>query len=329
MNARTTALLLRAGGLLLLFLLPLLPTGSSYFSYMLNLTLVYSMAALGLALLIGISGQISLGHAAFMAIGAYTTGLLTAKLQVPFPLALAAAALSSGALGYLMGLPALRLHGPYLALATISFGTALPEVLSKWEEVTGGHAGLLVPRPSIGPLVLQNEVALYYLNLPILLLMVWFAVNLLGSRHGRAWQSLRESEIAAQSMGVNLAQAKTGAFALSAVYAGVAGALYAHLVGFISPIDFNAFVSSQLLAMIVVGGAASIPGSIIGATTLTALLAVLSRTRGWSLILEGVLVIATVWFLPGGLVSLIPALKQWRAGRTAQTRIRSAGTAGG
>lgn len=329
MTAKPLSLLMRAALLVLLLLLPLLATGSTYFSYMLNLTMVYCMAALGLTLLIGISGQISLGHAAFMAIGAYTSGLLTAKLQVPFPVALAGASLVSGGVGYLMGLPALRLHGPYLALATISFGTALPELLAKWEGLTGGHAGLLVPRPTLGPLVLQDEVALYYLNLPILLGMVWFALNLLRSRYGRAWQSLRESEIAAQSMGVNLAQAKTSAFALSAVYAGVAGALYAHLVGFISPIDFNAFMSFQLLAMIVVGGIASIPGSLVGATTLTVLLAVLSRTQGWSLIVEGALIIATVWFLPGGMVSIGPAAQQWWARRAARSRLRRATTAGG
>lgn len=329
MSGKPLSLLTRAALLILLLLLPLLPTGSTYFSYMLNLTIIYCMAALGLTLLVGIAGQISLGHAAFMAIGAYTSGLLTAKLQAPFPAALMVACLVSGAVGYLMGLPALRLHGPYLALATISFGTALPELLAKWEGLTGGHAGLLVPRPALGPLVLQDEVALYYLNLPILLGMVWFALNLLHSRHGRAWQSLRESEIAAQSMGVNLAHAKTSAFALSAVYAGIAGALYAHLVGFISPIDFNTFISFQLLAMIVVGGIASISGSIVGATTLTVLLAVLSRTRGWSLIVEGALIIATVWLLPGGLVSLGTVLQQWWAKRAVRSQLRRGATAGG
>ncbi|MDB4897447.1 MAG: hypothetical protein JWN15_3709 [Firmicutes bacterium] len=302
-----------AGVAILALLLPLLPTGSSYFSYMLNLTIIYCIAALGLNLLIGIAGQISLGHAAFMAIGAYSSSLLITKLHVPFLVALPAAAICSGAIGFLMGLPATRLHGPYLALATISFGTALPEMLSRWESVTGGHAGIIVPKPQIGPLILRSDLSLYYLNLVILVFLMWFAANLLRSRYGRSWQSLRESETAAQSMGVNLSLAKTSAFALSAVYAGIAGSLYAHLVGFISPVDFNAFMSSQLLAMIVVGGLASIGGSITGAAALTLLLALLSRSRGWSLIVEGVLVIVTVWFLPGGLVSIGRSLLQWRA----------------
>jgi branched-chain amino acid transport system permease protein len=317
--------LLAAGGGAALLLLPQLPTGSSYFAYMLNLTIIYAIAALGLNLLIGIAGQISLGHAAFMAIGAYTSGLLTAKLAVPFPLALVAAAAFSGAVGFLMGLPALRLSGPYLALATISFGTALPELLGKWEKVTGGHAGVMVPRPQIGPLVIANDVQLYYLTMAMLVFLVWFTANLLKTRHGRAWQSLRESETAAQSMGVNVALAKTSAFALSAAYAGIAGSLYAHLVGFISPIDFNAFMSGQLLAMIVVGGLASISGSIAGAAGLTLLLALLSRSRGWSLIVEGVLVIATVWILPGGLISVGQLLGKWRRSRPGAGATAAAG----
>jgi len=316
------SLVWKAAAAALLLLVPHLPFGSSYPVYMVNLILIYCIAALGLNILIGISGQISLGHAAFMAIGAYTSGLLTAKLDLPFLAGLLAAAALTALIGFALGLPALRLHGPYLALATISFGTALPELLAKWEPLTGGHAGLLVPTATIGPLVLRNEYSLYYLNLGALALLFWFASNLLRSRFGRAWQSLRESEIAAQSMGVNLAFAKTSAFALSAAYGGIAGSLYAHLVGFISPIDFNAFMSLQLLAMLVVGGLGSLPGSLVGATTLNLLLAFLSRTRGWSLIIEGVLVILTVWFLPTGLVGIGQVFAQWQARRRMRSRAR-------
>lgn len=316
------SLVWKAAAAALLLAVPYLPFGSSYPVYMVNLILVYCIAALGLNLLIGIAGQISLGHAAFMAIGAYTSGLLTAKLGLPFLAGLLASAVLTALIGFALGLPALRLHGPYLALATISFGTALPELLAKWEPLTGGHAGLLVPAAAIGSLVLRDEYSLYYLNLGALAFLFWFASNLLRSRFGRAWQSLRESEIAAQSMGVNLAFAKTSAFALSAAYGGIAGSLYAHLVGFISPIDFNAFMSLQLLAMLVVGGLGSLPGSIVGATTLNLLLAALSRTRGWSLIIEGVLVIVTVWFLPTGLVGIGQALAQWQARRRLRTGSR-------
>lgn len=317
----------KAAAVVLLLLVPQLPFGSSYPVYMLNLILIYCMAALGLQLLIGISGQISLGHAAFMAIGSYTSALLTAKLHLPFLVGLLAAALLTALIGFALGLPALRLHGPYLALATISFGTALPELLAKWEPLTGGHAGMLVPTASIGPLVLGNEYSLYYLNLGVLIFLFWFSMNLLRSRFGRAWQSLRESEIAAQSMGVNLAFAKTSAFALSAAYGGIAGSLYAHLVGFISPIDFNSFMSLQLLAMLVVGGLGSLPGSIVGATTVNLLLAFLSRTRGWSLIIEGILVIVTVWFLPTGLVGIGQLFTQWQARRGTRASARQLATA--
>lgn len=310
-----------------LLALPLLSLvmDNSYLAYVLDLTLVYVIAALGLNLLIGVSGQVSLGHAAFMAIGAYTSALLTAKLHLPFLVALPVAALASGVVGYLMGLPALRLHGPYLALATISFGAALPEVLGKWEHVTGGHAGLITPKPALGPLVLRSEVSMYYLELAIVAFLVWFAANLLKTRFGRAWQALRESETAAQSMGVNLALAKTSAFAVSATYAGIAGSLYAHLVGFVSPLDFNLFMSSQLLAMIVVGGLGSIAGGVMGAVAITILMQLVSRTKGWALIIEGVIVIAVVWFVPYGLAGLGRTIRYWRAARAARARAAATG----
>lgn len=305
------ARLLPLAGCAALVALPWLFPSSTYFHYILALTAVYGIAALGLNLLIGVAGQISLGHAAFMAIGAYTSALLTLKAGLPFPAGMAGAAVVSAAVGLLMGLPALRLHGPYLALATISFGAAVPEVLLKWERLTGGHAGLLPAKPAIGPLRVQSEASMYVLALAVAAVIVWLTANLLRSCWGRAWRALREAEIAAQSMGVNLALAKTSAFAISAAYAGVAGGLYAHLVGFISPFDFNLFISAQLLAMIVLGGLGSIAGAMTGAAALTALLQMMSRTKGWSLIAEGAAIVFVVWFMPLGLAGLGRHAQLW------------------
>ena len=292
-----------------LLLLPVLTAGNTYLHYIASMTAVWGIAALGLNLLIGVAGQISLGHAGFMAIGAYTTALLATKAGANSVIALLGAAVVTGAIGFLMGLPALRLHGHYLALASISFGAAVPEIVLQWDGLTGGHAGVMVPRPALGPLVLTSEAQVYYLAWAVTLLMAWIARNLLQAKPGRALMVLRESDTLAQAMGINLVTYKTLAFTLSAVYAGVAGGLYAYLVGFISPFDFTLTSSIQLLAMIVAGGLGSVPGSILGAALLIALMQAFSRTQGWLSVVEGAIIVLFAMFLPGGLVSLPARLR--------------------
>nr|WP_243149976.1 branched-chain amino acid ABC transporter permease [Thermaerobacter sp. PB12/4term] len=238
---------------------------------------IWGIAALGLNLLIGVAGQISLGHAGFMAIGSYATALLATRAGASFPVALLGAAAVTGAVGFLMGLPALRLHGHYLALASISFGAAVPEIILQWDTLTGGHAGVLVPGPALGPWELTGERQVYYLAWGAAFVLMAVASNLLRTRPGRALMVLRESDVLAQSLGINLVTYKTLAFTLSAVYAGIAGGLYAYLVGFISPFDFNLTSSIALVAMIVFGGLASVPGSMLGTAALVALLQVFSR----------------------------------------------------
>ena len=304
-------------------LLPLLIPGSTYIHYLVALMAIWGIAALGLNLLIGVAGQISLGHAGFMAIGSYTAALLAAKAGASFPVALLGAAAVTGAVGFLMGLPALRLHGHYLALASISFGAAVPEIVLQWDTLTGGHAGVLVPRPTLGPWQLATEQHVYYLAWATAFLLMVLAANLLRSRIGRALMVLRESDVLAQSLGINLVTYKTLAFTVSAVYAGIAGGLYAYLVGFISPFDFTLTSSIGLVAMIVFGGLASVPGSFLGAAALTALLQTFSRMPGWLSIIEGAIIVLFAMFLPGGLVS-IPA--RWRAAFS-RRRARRAGGA--
>lgn len=276
-----------------------------YYLYILSLAGVWAVAAIGLNLLTGYAGQISIGHAGFVGIGAYVSALLTLKAGSPFWLALPAAGLVSAVIGLGLGLPALRLSGPYLAIATLGFGAAMAQIFLKLEPVTGGYMGLKPPRPALGPWTLQSGMDLYYLVFGTLAVMTWMAFNLVNGPFGRAWIAQRDSEPAAQAVGVSLARYKTLAFAVSAFYAGVAGSLYAHLVGFISPFDFNLTISIFLVSIIVIGGLASIPGSIVGALFLTVVFQLLSRMQDMRSVLYGLALILTAVFLPGGL---------WRAG---------------
>ena len=195
---------------------------------------IYSIVGLGMMLLIGFTGQISLGHAAFMAVGAYTEALLAAK-GVPFVVSLSAAALLSALVGVIIGMPALRLKGIYLAIATISFGFIVEEIVTRWDSVTGGNSGKTLKAIDLFGLQINDDIRLYYLCLAILVIVMLGIVNLMRSPTGRAFVAIRDSEVSAQSMGINLAYYKTVSFAISAALAGIAGALYAHKISFISP----------------------------------------------------------------------------------------------
>jgi branched-chain amino acid transport system permease protein len=215
-------------------------------------------------LLTGYTGQVSLGHAAFMAVGAYTHTLLVAAGS-PFLLALALAATLAAAVGVIVGLPALRVRGIYLAIATMAFGFIVEEVAARWESVTGGNSGLQVPTPAIAGFKFDTTAALYYLCLTFTVLATLAVLNLLRSPTGRAFVAIRDSEISAQSMGISAARYKTVAFAISAFLTGVAGALYAHQIRFITPEQFTILQSIELLLMIVIGGLGSIHGAFFGA----------------------------------------------------------------
>lgn len=278
--------------------------GRAYVVYLYDLVMVNIILALGLNILTGFTGQISIGHAGFMAIGAYASAMLTGRLGVPFVIAMPVAALLTAAVGFGLGIPALRLHGHYLAIATLGFGVAVSQLFAVWEGFTGGYQGMKAPAASLFGFGFNTDLRYYYLALAITWLMLAAARNMLRTRPGRALMAVRDSEIAAQAMGVNLAKYKTAAFAISAFYAGVAGSLYAHLVKFISPFDFNLSVSLTLLASIVVGGLGSLPGSVLGAVFMTLLPHVFSRVKNLPLVLTGISLIVVVLFLPHGLVSL-------------------------
>jgi branched-chain amino acid transport system permease protein len=273
--------------------------------------LIYSIAGLGLMLLAGFTGQFSIGHAAFLGVGAYTQAVLTG-MGWPFPVALAVAAGLSAAVGVVVGLPALRVKGIYLGIATLSFGFIVEEVFARWESVTGGNAGKSVGSPDIFGWKADTGDSFYFLCLAITVLCTLGVINLLRSSTGRAFVAIRDSEISAQSMGINLAYYKTLSFAISAALAGVGGALYAHQIRFLSPDQFNIIQSIDLLLMVVIGGLGFIHGAFLGAIFLIGLPQGISAVKdflpdaigqapGLKSVIYGAVLIAFVMFEPMGL----------------------------
>ncbi len=254
--------------LLMAFLLlyPLL--FKNYYVYMANYIAINIIVVVGLNLLVGYTGQISLGHSGFYAIGAYATIFLMTVANFPFLLALLCAGLIAAAFGFLLGLPALRLEGPYLAIATLGFGLTITTIIGRI-EVLGGRQGLHAPDLAIMGYPLDTDRQFYYLVMVITVLMILFARNITRTKVGRAFIAIRDAHIAAETMGVNLLLYKTAAFALSAFYAGVAGGLYAFVLRFIEPELFNLFLSVFFLTMAVAGGLGSVMGPIVGAILLS------------------------------------------------------------
>lgn len=310
----------------LLGLIPGIPLG--YVLYLVSLGLIYAVVALGLNLLFGYAGQFSLGHAGFFAIGAYTSAILTARAQVPFILALPAAGFLTAAIGFLLGLPALRLSGLYLAVATLGFGLAIPQLILWQGGITGGAMGLhslplaAIPLGPLPALVFRTDQDYYYLALGVLVLATIFARNVVNSDTGRAFISIRDSEVAARAIGINLVRYKTTAFALSAFYAGIGGSLYAHLLHGISPEDFTIFLSIDFVTMIVLGGLGSVSGGLLGAFLLTLLQNSLTRLpvvrdfQNLYIVVLGAILILTITFFPRGLAGGWQNLRRRGAARS-------------
>jgi branched-chain amino acid transport system permease protein len=244
-----------------------------------SLVFIYGLGGLSLMVLAGYTGLVSLGHAAFLGIGAYAHVYFTQDLRLPWIVAVALATALTAAAGVLVGLPALRMTGVYLTIATLAFALIIQEVFARWERVTHGLKGRPVDRPVIFGLSFAGDVAFYFLCLAFLIGGLWLTRNVLRASTGRAWVAIRDSEIAAQSMGVNLAVYKTMAFAYSAGLMGVAGALFAHKIGFLAPDIFSVLLSIQLLLMVVVGGLGSLHGALLGAVFVAILPVVISQAR--------------------------------------------------
>jgi branched-chain amino acid transport system permease protein len=258
-------------GLAVLALLPLIggKTGliSNYGFLQLSLMIVYAIAVLGLILLTGFNGQISLGHGAFFAVGAYTAAVLIDQANWPYWATLPVAAIVCFLVGYIFGLPALRLEGHYLALATFALAVAVPQFLKyrHFEWFTHGVQGINIfkPDPPFG-LPLSGDQWMYLIVLAVAVFMFWIARNLLDSRTGRAMMAIRDHSMAASTMGINVAHYKTVVFGISALYTGVAGALHAIIFEFVAPDSFRFELSIAILVGAVVGGIASLPGAVIG-----------------------------------------------------------------
>src|SRR5689334_11941670 len=240
---------------------------SNYRTFQLTLALIYSIALLGLNMLTGYNGQISLGHGAFYAIGAYVAAIMMDRWDVPYWATLPAAGFVCLVVGFLFGLPALRLEGLYLALATFALAVATPQILkfSALEDWTGGVQGITILKPDAPfGLPLSQDQWLYYFTLLVALVMFWAATNLIRSRTGRALMAIRDNPLAAKSMGVDTALYKSLAFGVSALYTGIAGALGAIVVQFVAPDSFTFFLAVSFLVGLVVGGVGWIPGALIG-----------------------------------------------------------------
>ena len=250
----------------LIVLVALLPFAlSNYHVFELTMVMIYAIAVLGLNILTGYNGQISLGHGGFFAVGAYTTAILMHHYGVPYWATLPPAALICFVLGVLFGLPALRFEGPYLALVTLAMAVATPQVLKYFDNWTGGQQGLNLVKPSPpAALGIDRDRWLYFITLLVLLLAIRVAANLLHGRTGRALVAIRDHPIAAAAMGIDTARYKTLAFGTSTLFTGVAGALSAIVIGFVAPESFTLFLSISFLVGSAIGGIATIGGAIVG-----------------------------------------------------------------
>lgn len=269
MYALLAALLLGAP-----FVLPTFYIGEAAFIF------IMCIASLGLMTLTGFTGQVSLGQAAFVGIGAYTHAQLLVA-GVPLPLSLLAAGAMAGAAGLLVGLPAIRVSGLHLAVVTLAFAIVTEHVVGRWEAVTGGHNGLSVPEPMLFGFGLGAPRPFYFLCLAILAGVLWLLLNLMRSATGRAFVGVRDSEAAAQGLGIHVARTKVLAFVISAAVSGLAGALLAHQTQFITPESFGLALSLQLVLMVFIGGMGSLRGAIFGALLIGMLPSFISLLKPW------------------------------------------------
>jgi branched-chain amino acid transport system permease protein len=292
----------------------------SFLVFQLTLVMVYGLAILGLNLLTGFNGQFSLGHSAFYGIGAYTAAILMEKLDLAYYWTLPCAGAVCFVVGLLFGLPALRLQGLYLALATFALATAMPQILKfqPLEPLTGGVQGIVILKPDPPPGVpLDADQWLYFFTLAVLLIMFAGAANLVKSRTGRAIMAIRDHPIAAATMGINTALYKTLTFGVSAFYTGVAGALGAIAIQFVAPDSFTFLLSVSLLVGLVVGGVGSIPGSLFGGVFVLFVPNIAERvSTGLAGAIYGVILLSVIYVMPSGAAGFV---------RFAAARLKSKG----
>lgn len=316
MRGRLAGTLVPAVGVILVLALPFVTTDRYLFKVLTFVGLNLIVVA-GLALLFGYAGQISLGHAAFFGIGAYSAGYLTAEVGVPWLVATLTAVLLAAFVGFLLSLPMLRLKGHYLAMATLGFSEIMAVLFIEARGITGGNDGLRgIPYPALGSFKIDTPGGVYLLVWVTAIVVVVLAANLVRTRPGRALRALRGAELGAQACGVDTGRLRVQVFALSAGLAGLAGALYASAVGFISPTTFSLELSVLLVAMVVLGGTGSIAGPVIACVLLTLLpyvdalvpglpREVVSFLQDWEADIAGIVMILVLLFAPGGVAGLL------------------------
>ncbi|MHC1712126.1 MAG: branched-chain amino acid ABC transporter permease [Solidesulfovibrio sp.] len=293
-----------ARAILLLLVLLAVPYAlpNEYYLSICILACLNAVIAVGLNLLMGYAGQVSLGHAAFYGIGAYATAICTTRLGLPIPVGMVIGIALAAAVAWIVAAPTLKLRGHYLAMATLGFGIIVAIVFNEAVDLTGGPSGYVgIPRLALFGHTFETDHDYYNLMAVVLTLVVLVALNLMKSRTGRALRALHVSEKAAQSLGIEIAASKRFVFVLSAALAGLAGVLYAHYLSFIAPASFGFSFSIQLVVMVVLGGMASVWGSVVGAFFLTALPEGLREFEDIDILVYGAILVATIMFVPDGL----------------------------
>jgi branched-chain amino acid transport system permease protein len=308
MTKRQTTLLGLLGAAIVLF--PSL-SGNAYFLTVMIFVGIHVLVALGLTMLMGFAGQLSLCQAAFYGLGAYGTAVFSVKAGLPALLSIPLAVGLACGVALILGIPALKLKGHYLAMATLGFGEIVNIVFKEWGSMTGGPSGFVgIPKLSLGPFMVNSDLRFYILVWVSVLAAVAFLSNLVNSRVGRGLQALKRSEDAAAMMGVPVARYKIKVFVLSAALASFGGALYAHYVTVISPETFDVFFSVVLVTMVVAGGLSSVWGGVIGASIFTLLPNVLQAFEDYSIVIYGAILLFILMFMPQGLAGLMAAIEK-------------------
>lgn len=285
-----------------LVVFPFIVTNTYYISTMVFVG-INGIIAIGLSLLMGYAGQISIGHAAFFGLGAYTSAVLTAKLGFHPWGAFFLGILLSSCIALIIGIPSLKLKGHYLAMATLGFGEITYIVFNELTDITGGPSGIGdIPKISLAGYTMNTDIKYYFFVWAFLLLVLTLSLNLIHSRIGRALRSIHDSEVAANAMGVNTSKLKIQVFMISAIFGSVAGSLYTHYVTFVSPSSFSLFFSILLVMMVVIGGMHSVWGALIGAALLTILPEFLRALKDFEIFVYGAILLLIMIFLPRGLI---------------------------
>ena len=273
-----------------------------YHFYMVNLVLVYVLIGMGLNFLMGLTGQINLGNAAFFGLGAYTSALLATKLNLPYLLSIPISGVVTALFGVVVAFPGSRVRGHYLALVTFSFLAIFQVVATHWRSLTNGQTGIVIPTITVGSYTLSGNNYIYFLVVPIILFFIWLTSNIMSSELGMKLIAIRDSEIAAESVGINLLKYKIISFAICSFYTGVAGSLYGLVVGYINPEPFGIRESLDHIILLIIGGLGTFGGPIVGAVLFVVLPEIFVPLAEYKVIIFGLTVLIFILFLPRGLV---------------------------